>query len=46
MLHAALQDAHKGYGFCMVIPKGSAIDEVLAKLRALPHVVQAHRLSF
>lgn len=32
MLHAALQDAHKGYGFCMVIPKGNAVDEVLAKL--------------
>ncbi len=32
MIHAALQDAHKDHGFCMVIPKGDAINQVLAKL--------------
>jgi|GEM_PF-5813811 hypothetical protein len=32
LIHAALQDAHKDNGFCMVIPKGDAIDQVLAKL--------------
>lgn len=32
MSHAALQDAHKGYGFCMVVPKGQIIDQVLQKL--------------
>ncbi|MFP9061729.1 type IV secretory system conjugative DNA transfer family protein [Natrialbaceae archaeon A-chndr2] len=32
MVHAALQDIHKGYGLCMVIPKGDAIDQVLGKL--------------
>ena len=32
MTHAALQDAEKDHGFAMVIPKGNAIDEVLAKL--------------
>jgi len=31
-IHAALQDAAKGCGFCMVNPKGSAIDQLLAKL--------------
>lgn len=32
MVHAALQDAEKGNGFCMIIPKGNALDELLAKL--------------
>ncbi len=32
MLHAALQDAHKGHGLCMVIPKGKAIDQFLQKI--------------
>jgi len=32
MIHAALQDAYKSRGFCMVIPKGDAIDQILAKL--------------
>jgi hypothetical protein len=32
MVHAALQDAEKGNGFCMIIPKGAALDELLAKL--------------
>jgi hypothetical protein len=32
MIHAALQDAQKDHGFCMVIPKGDAIHQVLAKL--------------
>ncbi|ELY83615.1 type IV secretory system conjugative DNA transfer family protein [Natrinema altunense] len=32
MIHAALQDAHKGRGFCLVNPKGGAINQVLAKL--------------
>lgn len=32
MIHAALQDAEKGNGFCMIIPKGAALDELLAKL--------------
>lgn len=31
-IHAALQDAAKGRGFCMVNPKGGAIDQLLAKL--------------
>ena len=32
MIHAALQDAEKGNGFCMIIPKGMPLDEILAKL--------------
>jgi hypothetical protein len=32
MVHAALQDAHKDHGFCMIIPKGRTIDEVIEKL--------------
>ncbi len=32
MIHAALQDAHKDRGFCMVIPKGDAINQILSKL--------------
>jgi len=32
MIHAALQDANKGRGFCMVVPKGEAIDQILGKL--------------
>jgi hypothetical protein len=32
MIHAALQDAQKDNGFCMIIPKGNALTEVLAKL--------------
>ena len=32
MIHAALQDAQKDNGFCMIIPKGNALAEVLAKL--------------
>jgi len=32
MVHAALQDANRGDGFCMVVPKGEAIDQILAKL--------------
>lgn len=31
MVHAALQDAHKNHGICMVIPKGEAIDQFLRK---------------
>ena len=26
MIHAALQDAEKGNGFCMIIPKGTPLD--------------------
>ncbi|WP_135536137.1 TraM recognition domain-containing protein [Halostella pelagica] len=32
LLHTALQDAEKGHGLCLVNPKGSLIDEFLAKL--------------
>lgn len=32
MIHAALQDAKKGRGICTVVPKGDAIDQILAKL--------------
>ncbi|MDY6778204.1 MAG: TraM recognition domain-containing protein [Candidatus Nanohaloarchaea archaeon] len=32
MVHAALQDAYKGHGLCVVNPKGDAIDELIAKL--------------
>jgi hypothetical protein len=32
MIHAALQDAEKENGFCMIIPKGTPLDEILAKL--------------
>lgn len=32
MVHAALQDIHKGHGLCMAIPKGDAIDQILGKL--------------
>jgi len=32
MIHAALQDAYKDQGFCLVNPKGGAINQVLAKL--------------
>lgn len=32
MVHAMLQDAQKGYGFCFVNPKGKAVDQVIAKL--------------
>jgi hypothetical protein len=32
MIHAALQDAHKGNGFCFINPKGGAIDQILEKL--------------
>jgi len=32
MIHAALQDAEKENGFCIIIPKGNALDEILAKL--------------
>jgi len=32
LVHAALQDAEKGYGLCIVNPKGGLIDEFLAKL--------------
>ncbi|QIB75397.1 TraM recognition domain-containing protein [Halogeometricum borinquense] len=31
-IHAALQDAIKGRGFCFINPKGGAIDQILAKL--------------
>lgn len=34
MVHAALQDAAKGHGLAMVVPKGGAIDEFLRKLPA------------
>lgn len=37
MVHAALQDAHKGRGFCLINPKGDAIDELLAKLPTERH---------
>lgn len=37
MVHSALQDAYKGHGFCMVNPKGDAIDELLAKLPEARH---------
>ncbi|MFC6717189.1 type IV secretory system conjugative DNA transfer family protein [Natrialbaceae archaeon GCM10025810] len=32
MIHAALQDAQKDRGFCMAIPKGDAINQILSKL--------------
>jgi hypothetical protein len=32
MVHAALQDAYKNRGFCVLIPKGNAINELLRKL--------------
>ncbi|MDZ7688644.1 MAG: TraM recognition domain-containing protein [Halobacteriales archaeon] len=32
LVHAALQDAYKGNGFCAINPKGDMIDELLAKL--------------
>jgi hypothetical protein len=32
LTHVALQDAQKGYGLCIVNPKGDLIDEFLAKL--------------
>ena len=32
MVHAMLQDAEKGRGFCFINPKGGAIDQLLAKL--------------
>lgn len=34
MTHAALQDAVKGHGLCIINPKGGMIDEFLAKLSA------------
>jgi len=32
LTHAALQDAYKGHGFVVIVPKGNAIDEIIAKL--------------
>jgi len=32
LIHAALQDAYKGNGFCVINPKGDLIDELIAKL--------------
>lgn len=32
MVHAVLQDAYKGRGVAVVVPKGAAIDEIIAKL--------------
>ncbi|SDQ40752.1 type IV secretory system conjugative DNA transfer family protein [Natronobacterium texcoconense] len=32
LVHVALQDAHKGYGCCIINPKGDLIDEFIAKL--------------
>jgi hypothetical protein len=32
MVHAALQDIHKGKGICLVTPKGDAIQQLLAKM--------------
>ncbi|WP_207587090.1 type IV secretion system DNA-binding domain-containing protein [Halomontanus rarus] len=32
MVHAALQDAYKGHGLCIINPKGGLIDEFLTKL--------------
>jgi len=32
LVHTALQDLSKGHGLCIVIPKGDAIDQILAKL--------------
>jgi hypothetical protein len=32
LVHTALQDAYKGRGFCVVLPKGDGIDELLRKL--------------
>lgn len=32
LVHVALQDAYKGYGLCIINPKGDMLDEFLAKL--------------
>jgi hypothetical protein len=32
MIHAALQDAYKDQGFCLINPKGDAINQIIAKL--------------
>ncbi|WP_254767466.1 type IV secretory system conjugative DNA transfer family protein [Salinilacihabitans rarus] len=32
LVHVALQDAYKGYGCCIINPKGDLIDEFIAKL--------------